>query len=451
MTGYRLLRRLLRLAVRIFFRRIEVVGLEHVPNEGEAGVVFCGNHPNSLLDPIMVTVFCGRIVHFAAKDVLFRSRFLRFFLKMFGAVPLQRRKDHPDGPLDNESAFGALYSVLGAGRAMGIFPEGISHNNSQLSELKTGAARIALGAGQAFPALPIVLVPVGLTYVHRHRFRSSVLVQFGPAIPLSEPLRDAYRRDAKETVKDLTQEVALSLRALTVNATDWETLRVLDGVRRLYQPREISLEARVELARRFNAVYPSVQERPQVRALYLLVESYLDRLADLGLSDRDLSHPLSAGAIITKVARYLALLLFWLPLGAVGALLHIPLALLLGWGGERFAPRKDVVGTTKFIIGFFLSLLVYVGLAAYAGLTLHWAMGPALIFGLPLSGYATLRVIERAHAIRNAVSVAGRLFHLRDTIGALTLERAALERQVVEAVHAFIPDEMEPLFPREVP
>jgi glycerol-3-phosphate O-acyltransferase/dihydroxyacetone phosphate acyltransferase len=75
MAPYRLLRGLLRLSVRAFFRRIEVVGLEHVPETG--AVVFFGNHPNSLLDPALISCFCGRVVRFVAKDVLFRSPLLR--------------------------------------------------------------------------------------------------------------------------------------------------------------------------------------------------------------------------------------------------------------------------------------------------------------------------------------------------------------------------------------
>jgi hypothetical protein len=46
-----------------------------VPKDGP--VIFAGNHPNSLIDPVVIVVSCGRVVRFAAKDVLFRSRFLR--------------------------------------------------------------------------------------------------------------------------------------------------------------------------------------------------------------------------------------------------------------------------------------------------------------------------------------------------------------------------------------
>jgi glycerol-3-phosphate O-acyltransferase / dihydroxyacetone phosphate acyltransferase len=139
-AAYRLVRGLLRLVVSIFFRQVQVVGTGQIPAEGEAAVVFAGNHPNSLLDPVLVVTTCGRTVHFAAKDVLFRSRLLRVVLGALGAVPIRRRQDHGDGAVDNQPAFASLFALLLRGRAMGIFPEGLSQHQAQLARLKTGAA-----------------------------------------------------------------------------------------------------------------------------------------------------------------------------------------------------------------------------------------------------------------------------------------------------------------------
>ncbi|CAN5164741.1 hypothetical protein BH11MYX1_BH11MYX1_13380 [soil metagenome] len=127
--AYRLLAWFLRMATRVFFRQIEIVGLEHVPSEGP--VLFAGNHPNSLIDPILIITTCGRKVHFAAKDQLFKGRLMRALLRGLGAVPIKRRDDH-DGtpqqasagsaPVDNDTAFTAMFDVLDDGGAIGIFP-----------------------------------------------------------------------------------------------------------------------------------------------------------------------------------------------------------------------------------------------------------------------------------------------------------------------------------------
>src|SRR6185503_5896283 len=114
---------------------------------------------------------------------------------------------------------------------------------SQLAPLKTGAARIALAVVRKAPDRPVYLVPTGLVYFTRHRFRSSVLILVGAGE--SDP-------DEREAARALTARIEARLRALTINADSWDTIWVLDGVRRLYQPPGLSLEERVELARRFN-------------------------------------------------------------------------------------------------------------------------------------------------------------------------------------------------------
>ena len=112
---YSWLRMFLRLVVRVFFRQVEVVGLEHVPERGP--VIFAGNHPNSLIDPLLIVVSCGRVVRFAAKDVLFRSPFLRPVLRALGAVPIARRSDHADARRGGRAQRGGVrYADRGAGR-----------------------------------------------------------------------------------------------------------------------------------------------------------------------------------------------------------------------------------------------------------------------------------------------------------------------------------------------
>jgi 1-acyl-sn-glycerol-3-phosphate acyltransferase len=446
MAPYRLLRGLLRISVHAFFRRVEVVGLEHVPETG--AVVFFGNHPNSLLDPALVCCFCGRVVHFVTKDVLFRSPLLRPVLQAMGAVPVQRRADHGEGPLANELAFERLFAVLGAGGAIGIFPEGISHDASQLARFKTGAARIALGTRERQPGFALSLVPCGLTYMTPQRFRSSVLVQFGPALELAAPEDAAFRADPRAAARELTERMEASLRALTVNAEDWETLRVLDGVRRLYQPPRIRLDERVELARRFATHYPSLKHEPEVERLYGRVAGYLDRLASLGLSDRDLARELRPRDGLLRLLSHLLLVLVWLPAALAGAAVHLPVGLLLGITGERLSPRKDVIGTTKFVAGFLLLAFAYLGLPALLGLRFGWRAAAVALVLLPLSGFATLRVLERMVALRRLATTSLRLLFLRREIAALRRERGALVADVVDTVQRFKPEGLDLLFPR---
>lgn len=445
---YDALVRFLWLVTRVFFRQVEVTGTEHVPEDG--AVVFCGNHPNSLIDPVLITTSCGRRVRFAAKDVLFESALLRVFLRILGAVPIKRRMDHkhkPDGALDNTAAFEALFEVLREGAAFGIFPEGISHSRSELAPLKTGAARIALGAAE--DGLPVRLVPCGLSYHRRERMRGRVLVSFGPGIEIDDAWRERWRADPREAASALTEEIERAMRAETINAPDFETLRVLDGCRRLYRPKErkLTLAERAEISRRFVDHWRRLRDVPEVDDLFDDVATYVLQLEALGLSDRVLLGPLSRRARTARVLKHLLLLFVLAPLALPGVIVHLPVIILAVFAGEALTSRKDVKATTKMITATGLTLIVYVviGLAILLLAKLPAALWVApLVFALLLaSGWATIRVLERQSAMRHGLRVLMTLLDLKREIERLRSERDRLRGRLLELVDRYIDPEIE--------
>ncbi len=330
---------------------------------------------------------------------------------------------------------------------MGIFPEGLSHDEAQLSRLKTGAARIALGAFERHPKEAIRIVPCGLNYTNRKRFRSRVLVQFGPPIIVDEARLARWKAGDREEVRALTDELEAAMRGLTVNASDWDTLRLIDGVRRLYQPPDISLEARVELARRFTEAYETLRHRDDVRALLDRVRGYLDRLSASGLSDRDLRRAVSAREALARFFRHSVFTFVWLPLAAPGLTLFLPAGLAIRLLAPVFAPRRDVIGTTKFVLGLLALFAMFAAIPF--GATWRWGplAGALSVLALMVSGYASLQVLARTSSLRAVGVTFGRLLFLREELEALREERTALEALVIDAVGRLRPAQMEPLFP----
>jgi 1-acyl-sn-glycerol-3-phosphate acyltransferase len=443
---YRTLRGFIRTSLSVFFRQIEVVGAEHIPEEGLCPVIFAGNHPNSLLDPALVIATSGRVVHFAAKDTLFKTAPMRALLLGLGAVPVARRDDHAGGAVDNSAMFEQLFSVLAGHRSVGIFPEGLSHDASQLAKLKTGAARIAIGAVEAHPGLPLKVIPCGLTYIHPKRFRSRVLVQYGAAIEMTEERAQALLKDPSNGMRELTVEIDRSLRELTINADDWDTLRLLDGVRRLYQPENTALEDRVELARRFNTVYPTIKHEPDIAAALDRVAQYQMRLEQLGMSDGDLRRSVSRFEVFQRLLRHTVLTFFWLPLALPGMLVHLPLATIIRFSGARLSPRKDVVATTKFVMGVLGMLFSLLAIPSVIAWRYGVLAGLAAMLGLLISGYATVRVIDRTAAVKRLLFTFAKLALLRKELQALRAERALLVSLVTETVEKYRPASMVPLF-----
>ncbi|NUO51832.1 MAG: hypothetical protein HOV80_23530 [Polyangiaceae bacterium] len=444
---YRALTWLLTLIARAFFRQVEVVGLENVPTDGP--VIFAGNHPNSLLDPVLIINTCGRRVSFAAKNTLFKSRLLKLVLDGLGAVPLARRDDNPGAAkLDNDAAFTAMYTRLGEGGAIGIFPEGLSHDASQLAALKTGAARLALGA-RARIGEPVKIIPCGLTFIHPARFRSRVLVQYGPAIEVSEAWAEKQTADEKAAVKELTGAIERGMRALTVNAPDWETVRALDAVRRLYQPLDIEIEDRVELARRFNAHYGDVKEDPRVVEVMGRVRDYQEDLDVLGVTDREIARGLDGNAVARKLAAYLSLFLFWVPLAIPGLPIHAPAILFAKFAGRHLTPRKDVIATTKVLTGFLVVYTSYVVVAAILAWRFGWLSALLAFVILPISGYASLQVYDRFKLVKRGSGALVRRLRFQHELEHLRERRDGLTGDIIRTVNALKPKDLVLLFPRD--
>lgn len=436
---YRALTGFLALVTRVFFRTVEVVGLEHVPKDGP--VIFAGNHPNSLMDPVLITTTCQRQVRFAAKDTLFKSPFLRPFLWVLGSVPIRRRMDHGGDKIDNTDAFSALYEVLEKGAAFGIFPEGISNEKADLAPLKTGAARIAIGSREK--SIPVVIVPSGLSYRRREKMRSRVLVQYGAPIVLDDALLALQREDPREAARKLTAQIDEALRAQTINAPDFDVLRVLDTVRRLYKPEgmSLSLAEQAELMRRFVESWERLKDTQEIADFYRDVQGYLGMLTALGLSDRALSVGLSRWGVFKHVVGHLVLMLVFVPLALPGIILHLPVIGFSVLAGSKFTSRTDVQSTVKMCITTFATLATYVVamVLVYRALPFPTDMivAPLVLLALLTTGWATIRVLERQSVIRHGLSVFFRLMNLKQEMLELRSLRDNLRRRILDLVDRY--------------
>ena len=390
---HRMVIALIHIIANTFFRRIDVVGLENIPEQGP--VIFAGNHPNALMDGFLLIAKCGRWpLHFMANAKLWEYRLLAPVLNAIGAVPVYRREEH-DGEVDNQKAFERLYEVIESGDCMGIFPEGISHAESQLVKLKTGTARIALSVtarGQA----DVKIIPCGLNYIHRHRFRSQVLIEFGEPIIINEQWLREYDQDEQTTVRKLTEHLAEALINVTLNAPDWRTLRFIQAARRLYKPASADLAPGeyVELSRRFVDGYLLAIDKPEMQVFRNEVENYQARLDMLGLKDHQLRQPVTLGHAFRKVMLRSLTMLALLPLAIPGALLHLPVGWIAATVGERFSYEMDDIATLKVFATILLLPLLYIGIAIGVGLNFGFWWALAAVVALSFSFFASIRLIE---------------------------------------------------------
>jgi glycerol-3-phosphate O-acyltransferase/dihydroxyacetone phosphate acyltransferase len=419
--------------VRLYYPVRTVDGAERIP--AGSPVIFVLNHPNGLLDPLVLRVATGRASRFLAKSTLFGNPLGRLAMDAFGSLPVYRPgESSPADVSRNEATFARCRAELAAGGVLALFPEGTSHSDPQLRPLKTGAARIALSAEAEHDGrLGLTIVPVGLAYERKTRFRSSVLLVVGEPIAVA-PLLPDYRGDERGAVAALTDQIAARLDAIVLQAESRELLAGIARVARWTSAEPEDPAARHRRARELAAAYERLRARDPagVEAVVADARAYWQTLRRLGVRDPwalELRAP-RAGALLGAVARLAAAA----PLAALGALLGWVPYRLSGVVAARVTRDEDLLSTVKLLAG---ALFLFVAWSAEAAAAARcwgglWAL-PA--FGLALaSGYVALRFEELwrdGRAAWRALSL--RAFHF-GTARRLAERRRALADAVARAL-----------------
>jgi 1-acyl-sn-glycerol-3-phosphate acyltransferase len=442
---YQLMRWILGIGLGFYFRRIERFHPERVPQTGP--VLFVCNHPNSLTDSFVVGAAVPRKVNFIATVQLFQFTLLKWLLSSCGVIPINRLKDDPRAMRSIADTFEACYRVLERGEAVGIFPEGITHDDPQLKTVKTGAARMALELERRHRGkLGLQIVPVGLTLSAKDKYRSEALVNFGEPIRVAEFL-PGYPESKKECVTDLTAEIERRIQALILHIPQLEHARVVDAVKRLYpdnlreedaviprtQPQAEELRHTQTIAGAVEYVHRTQPERAS--AFVRKLDLYHNWLARLKLSDKSLEH--------APRKRNLAAVGF---LCGLVAILGAPIALygwahrlapycLVRWAVNRFADplRHRAQIATAAIIGGLVSFGFFYGLYAWI---FHCFFGwrAAIWYGLslPVAGIIAHYYLRR---LRSLLEAAHDTFVLLRSPGA-TKRLLTLRAQLIEEIEA---------------
>ncbi|HRD52407.1 MAG TPA: 1-acyl-sn-glycerol-3-phosphate acyltransferase [Flavobacteriales bacterium] len=387
---------LVRICTSIYFKRIVVSGLEKLPVSGPTIIV--ANHPNTLMDPLLIAAEVKQRIGFVANAGIFSNRALAAFFRYFHVIPIFRKKDVAPGERpDNTQAFAQCHAYLARGGTFLIFPEGSSHYEINLRELKTGTARIALsyaGPGE------LRIAAVALDYSDAIQFRSMVRVTAGKPI-VASAYREAYQRNEAEAMEALTADIRKALAKklpwttgkgqedLLIKAHTFFTTYATPAAD-LHEDPQRSLFVRKQLAdalHRLRETRPDLYERTSMRLL-----AYFDALQKDRLTPGFYTNAFQQKSFPLLCAGYLAELLLLAPIYLFGLTTNYLPYILPSLVFKASRLDIEYKAPVQMIVGL-ISFPLFYGLEAWA---FYRFIDPRLwtaalfLVALPVAGYVTM-------------------------------------------------------------
>ncbi len=452
------------IALRLFFRRIETTNVEKVPPDKP--IIFVLNHPNGLVDPALVFVSLPRRVSFLAKSTLFSIPVGGAIIRALEALPVYRRIDADGDMSKNLETFRTCRQFIAENRCIAIFPEGISHDETKLKPIKTGAARIALGAlgvssskfqvpgldekstNNEQPAtnkIDLKIMAVGLFYTSKTAFRSEVLIRYGEIFDVDAVELDENGEPPPEEVQKLTDKIETALRNVTLNLESAEELDTVLKAEALFSTVYENLLFKETLTQSFQrlqnlaAKYKLLGQKESAKMLGLneRITRFVHDLKLSGVTAESLSvlqHP------TWYVFRYLIFRLFLVillaPLAIVGAIIHSPAYVFSNFIGLMFKTHgADAAGSTyKIVAAMVFMPLTWLITALVILYFFGWQIALASIPLTILCGYIALRSSETLIDLTVWLKSAWLLFRQRALFLRLLVERETLQKEIGELI-----------------
>jgi 1-acyl-sn-glycerol-3-phosphate acyltransferase len=309
------------------------------------------------MDPILIAASIDRKVSFLAKGSIFNNKLVAKILPHLGLIPIHRQQDDPSQLGKNTNTFKKSFEHLEKGGAILIFPEGISNSSQRkLQPIKSGAARIAIGAEQRNNnTLGVNISIIGLNYENQHKFNQDVLINIEAPLKVSE-----YINKFDNPADEITETIIKKLEANTIsieNKTHDELARKIEMLMQ-QEKDERSFTANYELTHNIaNAInYFDKLEPKRINQISSKIEQYFLKLKEIGVEDVVVNRK----NLELNTMRFLLLfkLLIGLPFYLLGLINNFLPYEIPAYVANKLKD-KDLRGSVAMVLGIFTFLIFY--------------------------------------------------------------------------------------------
>ncbi|SAM05606.1 hypothetical protein [Absidia glauca] len=419
------------IAIWSYFRHVKIICRTPIPLMGP--VLVASNHTNMVVDPalLIATFPHGRPCHFWALKRFFELPFVGRLLLAGGGIPVDTQSH------SNARLFGHTLTCLRKGGVIALFPEGTSYTRPDHLPFKDGFAWTAFEylsqqkeRHNEDTYLPIV--PVGITYTTKNKWRSDVVVEYGTPVIVGPNELSLYEKDPKTAVRELTESVVEGVENGTLNAPDWDTTNAASEARFLLfgVTHNNYLDNYVRVSQSLIQLFstdvldqkendptdgddqPFINERKELKTQLVLCSNKLKqmKLSALDIRMYEKNEITSTQACLRLVSATMALMVE-LPLFLPGLIINSPLY-LLGKCIDHFEVYTESVAQDKVVSTLTLAGFIYFGL-----FVLLWRYMNYSIIGfvvsiilVPLFGRYHITLVDKRYDMAKEVVASGRIF-----------------------------------------
>lgn len=444
---YHFLKLLITLGIRVFFRSVKWADIKNFPND-KSPLLLVANHPGTFMDPLVIASGITRPLFFLAKAEVFKSAVAKWLLPKFNMIPVYRKQDDESLMHKNEETFEKCFDHLSAKGAILIFPEGISITERKLRKIKTGAARIAIGAESRNNfELGIKIIPIGINYSHEIKFQSNLFVKVGEVIEVKN-YKELYVKDKFEAAEKLTEEIRARLEKLIIAVKDDETENLVKRIELIFKNKilaetgaspyaaEQDFDVTQKIARAVE--YYNDKDPQRITKIKDEVERYFSALDRLKISDRWIENFSEGGSLLFKTLLTIIYMVAGFPVyvfGVVNNYLPYKIPYVIS---RKVSSRPEFWGAISMasgiltFIGFYFTQIYFVGrFFENSYLIILYSLL------LPVSGFFAYKYWKRFINVKGRLFIAT-LFMKRSTlIASLITQRATIIKDLQKGREEF--------------
>lgn len=392
---YHILKFILTIGIRIYYKEIKIVGKEHIPKTGP--LIIAANHPNTLMDAWIVGMICKQPIYYMTKATFFSTNFKKRVLKSLKMVPINRAHEGKQIGVDNKASFEACYQLLEDGKFLVIFPEGTSFKERVLRKLKSGTARIALETEKRNNfELGVKIVTVGINYAMPERFQSRILVSISEPFEVKN-MKEKYAENPTKASKEVTEKIRINLEQVLATTLDKEHDEITENLYDILSIKDFKklsrskgVENRIskvrEISNRLQEL--EVSEPWKVYEIKHLARKINFKLKKLHLKTMFVEKGIRKGRVIRELFWSMLLIILFFPIFIYGVFFNILPYKFVDWLVPKISKDVEYFAPLAIILSALVYPLYYFGLiyAVVNIFDLIFFRGMIFTLSLPISG-----------------------------------------------------------------